>query len=534
MTLVASALSVVLALRALRDAAAAALERDHGLRRRRRCSRAPASRSASSSATSAASARTRRSRCASRRSRASAPAPDAAYFRGLAFDTFDGRSWSIIPPQRSPVAGSAEGGVSFGRERDRVNLVQRIVREPVDSGVLFGVGEPRELQGTVRRLERDTQRRPLRRGPGARADPLHALELPAHLARRRLCVATRSAPEPREPERYLQLPALSPEVASLARRITAGAASDAERARAIESHLARTGRYTDTPAAPSTRTATRSPIEALPARRARRPLRVLRLGDGGARARGRPARAARERLRGRPGEPDRRLRRAHALGRAHLGRGALRARRLGALRPDAAGSARAAGAGALARRCSCASSAARSSCGGTSASSASTAPTRSTPRSAPGSPGRAPRAAASEARSGGASLLARLRGGVAWREVAALLACASPPAACSCAGSLRRRAAPALPADYAAALRLLARRGLVRTRAADRPRLRRRRRRGPPGRRGGRLRAPDAGLSRAALRRPPGRAGSGSASCAPCAQALRRDASACESAGQVG
>ena len=54
-----------------------------------------------------------------------APAPEAAYFRGLAFDTFDGSSWSINPPLRSPVAGSAEGGVSFGRETDRVNLVQR-------------------------------------------------------------------------------------------------------------------------------------------------------------------------------------------------------------------------------------------------------------------------------------------------------------------------------------------------------------------------------------------------------------------------
>ena len=83
------------------------------------------------------------------------PAPDQAYWRGLAFGNFDGTSWSVTPPDRVPVPGSVEGGVALSHRRMDANLVQRIVREPVAAGVLFVVGDPRGLQGTVRRLERD-------------------------------------------------------------------------------------------------------------------------------------------------------------------------------------------------------------------------------------------------------------------------------------------------------------------------------------------------------------------------------------------
>jgi hypothetical protein len=52
-----------------------------------------------------------------------------------------------------------------------------------------------------------------------------------------------------EGERWLALPPLSPALQELAARITAGAGSDAARALAIERHLRRTGRYTDSPPA---------------------------------------------------------------------------------------------------------------------------------------------------------------------------------------------------------------------------------------------------------------------------------------------
>jgi hypothetical protein len=85
------------------------------------------------------------------------PAPERAqaYWRGLAFDHFDGSSWSITPATRHPVPGSAEGGVTFGQHPDQFNLAQAIVREPVEAGVIFGIGDKRALQGTVRRLQTD-------------------------------------------------------------------------------------------------------------------------------------------------------------------------------------------------------------------------------------------------------------------------------------------------------------------------------------------------------------------------------------------
>jgi hypothetical protein len=200
-----------------------------------------------------------------------APAADAAYFRGLAFDNFDGRSWSILPPQRSPVAGSAEGGVSFGRKADPVNLVQRIVREPVDSGVLFGVGEPRQLQGTVRRLERDSSGGLYAAGQAhervrytlSSEQPSWRDEWPGTL-RARIARPRSLSPAPGCP----RVGALPPHHGG--RRNDDGGARD-------RGHLARTGRYA-TPPPLGPRERSRS---SLPARRLAGHC-VLRLGDGGA------------------------------------------------------------------------------------------------------------------------------------------------------------------------------------------------------------------------------------------------------------
>jgi protein-glutamine gamma-glutamyltransferase len=178
-----------------------------------------------------------------------APDISAAYWRGLAFDDFDGHAWSITPPGRELVPGSAESGVGLGREPDHYDLVQRIVREPVEGGVLFRVGDPRGVQGTIRRLERDVSGglyaasqaderirytvRSLRVQPDDRELRQDRAALPRRGAGRELA----------------RIP-LSPEVGALAARIVAGARDDAEKARAIERYLVANGRYTDTPPDP--------------------------------------------------------------------------------------------------------------------------------------------------------------------------------------------------------------------------------------------------------------------------------------------
>ncbi len=189
----------------------------------------------------------------------STPPAAERYWRGLAFDHFDGTAWSITPPGRIPVAGSPEGGIGFGPRPNVVNRVERIVREPVEAGVLFASGDPRQLQGTVRRVERDA-------GGGlyaaGQADERIRYTIATYLHRWREEDLRRDhATLPaRTGTRYLDLPRLSPQVEELARRIVDGAPTDADRVRAIERHLIAKGRYTrEPPALDATRG---SPIEA--------------------------------------------------------------------------------------------------------------------------------------------------------------------------------------------------------------------------------------------------------------------------------
>jgi transglutaminase-like putative cysteine protease len=168
------------------------------------------------------------------------------YWRGLSFDRFDGRRWSITPSMRTPVQGDAEIGVDLGGPRRRGSrAVQQIAREEIRSGVLFTPGIPAAFRGAVGRLERDANR------------SLHA---PAAAGKRVLyhVVAELSEPTDRElaldrvdspkgDPRYYQLPPLDPAVAALAREIVAGQTSDVARVRAVESWLRSNGRYTDSP-----------------------------------------------------------------------------------------------------------------------------------------------------------------------------------------------------------------------------------------------------------------------------------------------
>jgi hypothetical protein len=180
------------------------------------------------------------------------------YWRGLAFDRFDGRSWSITPAGRHRIAGSAETGVFLGHDPGEIDRVQRVVREPVAGGVLFAAGEVRRLQGGVRHLQRDA------------SGGLYAGDQGDE--RVRYTVATRrragwdderlrrdaAAPPLRDGERFLQRPPLGSTVTEMAQRIVAGARSDADRVRAVETWLLRNGRYTDHPP----ETGERPPIEA--------------------------------------------------------------------------------------------------------------------------------------------------------------------------------------------------------------------------------------------------------------------------------
>ena len=199
-----------------------------------------------------------------------APGMLDAYWRGLAFDHFDGKTWSVTPPNKTRVPGSAEIGIWLKSSGGPANLVQRILREPVQGGVLFGMAGAREFQGSVHRLERDIN-------GGLYAAGQAGDRLRYSVASRRMRWSDEQlradvTTPPRENrgaiprregtgERHLQLPELSGAVAALARAITEGAATDAERVRALEQYLLKNGRYSDTPPVVEP-DAERSPLEA--------------------------------------------------------------------------------------------------------------------------------------------------------------------------------------------------------------------------------------------------------------------------------
>lgn len=190
------------------------------------------------------------------------PDTAAAYYRGLAFDHFDGTHWSVTPQRRHLVPGSAEGGIRLGHDPDQVNLEQRIVREPVEAGVLFGAGEIRGLQGTVRKLERDDNG-----GLYATHQSHQRVRYDVTTFRNTYGDSVLSSDTTAPPTlagrldaRYQQLPTVTDRLTDLATRIVAEAENDAERVRAIEQFLRVNGEYRDTPPVVD-RNSTVSPVE---------------------------------------------------------------------------------------------------------------------------------------------------------------------------------------------------------------------------------------------------------------------------------
>jgi len=175
------------------------------------------------------------------------PTLDAAsrYWRGLAFDAFDGRAWSVSPAVPAPVYGDPEIGVDLGGPRRGERIVQRIVREGVDPGVVFAAGAPTLLRGGIGRLFRDGNGSLIAYATTNKRVIYQVVTRPA----RPDLTGDSAAPRSPETARYLQLPALDARVAALAREISAGAHDDAERVAAIESWLQQHGRYTDSPPA---------------------------------------------------------------------------------------------------------------------------------------------------------------------------------------------------------------------------------------------------------------------------------------------
>jgi hypothetical protein len=197
------------------------------------------------------------------------PDPERAYWRGLAFDHFDGRNWSVSQPDhgaaRRLVAGVGRFGIVLEPE-SKGQTAQRIIREPVDGGVLFSAGQAQRIEGPFQLVER---------GPNGavylpgRADDRVRYTIWSRPSERdaramrldRASPPIEPAPGGRRPTtRYEALPDFDPRIAEMAHEIVADAETDFDRALRIQNRLREIGSYTDDP--PPLGGEAASPIEA--------------------------------------------------------------------------------------------------------------------------------------------------------------------------------------------------------------------------------------------------------------------------------
>ncbi len=167
-------------------------------------------------------------------------------WRGMALDSFDGRSWSLGLPEmkRAPIDADGSFTLGAGPGGDEAFLDQEIILEPLLSRVLFAApgafrigGEGLSWVGTdagatIYLGTPSPERLTYRVSSWMPSAALAGFGLLSASARQE------------EMTRFLVLPRLDSRVAELARSIVLGAATDLERARRIEEQLRTQYRYT--------------------------------------------------------------------------------------------------------------------------------------------------------------------------------------------------------------------------------------------------------------------------------------------------
>ena len=175
------------------------------------------------------------------------PVTDALYFRGAAYDTYDGRSWGNRSATRRMLERTADGVFLVSTPQaaaaaESGGLRQEILIEALDTTVLFGASFVESIKGGFQIVQ---------------VDGVGGLYLP-YPTSARFQYSVRSIPDRlREPDRtaesvsypdlvtkrFLQLPDVSPRVGALAREVVGAARAPYERALAVERHLRQNYQY---------------------------------------------------------------------------------------------------------------------------------------------------------------------------------------------------------------------------------------------------------------------------------------------------
>jgi len=176
--------------------------------------------------------------------------PDPATLPGLrwrdvAFDQFDGQTWSSTAAPRRILHRSVTGDFGLGLPRGTGPVVrQEIYLEPIGSDAVFAAPRAVRIEMRSPNVVVDDMDGLTVSSPGARLHYVVESEIespgrppgPGRRASATLPAADR--------ERFLQLPPLPPEIARLAREVTAGSADAGAAAGRISAHLSTNYRYT--------------------------------------------------------------------------------------------------------------------------------------------------------------------------------------------------------------------------------------------------------------------------------------------------
>lgn len=164
-------------------------------------------------------------------------------WRGIVYDRFDGRTWSVARPDRRPVR-RAGGAFAIAAPRGRGPIVrQEVYLDPIGTDIVFAA--PRPLRMDLRASAINVDDMGSVSVPTAAAR-LHyvvesELELPPPVGTR--VPAAGAALDPEERRRFLQLPATSPAVRRLALDASAGSRDLYETAARISLFLSTNYRY---------------------------------------------------------------------------------------------------------------------------------------------------------------------------------------------------------------------------------------------------------------------------------------------------
>jgi len=167
------------------------------------------------------------------------PLTEQVYFRGVSYDVYDGRSWSNTLRSRQPLARSLEGDfvvAAGGVPRSSPGVRQDILIEALDTSVLFGVPFVESVKGAFSAAHVDGMGNVFLSYVPAMRFQYSVRSIPTRVVADDRVGILANYPEPIH-RRFLQLPAVSQRMSTLARQIVQTAGSSYDMVVAVERHL---------------------------------------------------------------------------------------------------------------------------------------------------------------------------------------------------------------------------------------------------------------------------------------------------------